>query len=652
MSQATSKIPLGPAKASEGQMTAREQALWIKKVQEEALKSLPQHKLYIGLWIRNDPPLPNDFHWGLYYHQDINGGMKYHIKGLGGGWIADHGRTGGVFKSQFLCVLIQIGSIPAEKEARFDQLARSYDGSINTTPGITCRTSSATAVIVPTTPPLTVSFSQLAADVRAFQQQLAELGIGHGDAVSIALPNNYEFVVAFLAAAAQRAIAAPLNPAYKQSEFEFYIDDLSSAVALVPRGAVARNEASVKAAGTFSAAVAEVYLDAASRTVVLDVKTKGKLATRSQPQQQQPLLTATPSDVALVLHTSGTTGRPKAVPLTHRNLTRTMANIQATYELSPSDRTYLVMPLFHVHGLLAGFLAPLAAGGSVIIPAKFSATTFWPDFVTHGANWYTAVPTIHQILLKNPAPPPQSLPAIRFIRSCSSALSPKTLADLEATYHAPVLEAYAMTEAAHQMCSNPLPSRGPHKPGTVGVGQGVEVRILGAYPDHSEQPDGSEGEISIRGDNVTSGYINNPKANAESFTPDGFFRTGDQGKKDPDGYVVITGRIKELINRGGEKISPIELDNTLTAIPGVAEAVSFGIPDELMGQIVGAAVVAKPGADITDAAVTAFVAQRLAKHKVPSRVWLLKEIPKTATGKVQRRKVAETLLARDSKAKL
>ncbi|RMZ87929.1 hypothetical protein DV736_g4843, partial [Chaetothyriales sp. CBS 134916] len=483
--------------------------------------------------------------------------------------------------------------------------------------------SSAPAVIVPSTPPLTVSFRQLAADVRAFQQRLAELGIGHGDAVSIALPNNYEFVVAFLAVAAQRAIAAPLNPAYKQSEFEFYIDDLSSAVALVPRGAVARAEASVKAADL------------------------GKLASRSP----QPLLTASPSDVALVLHTSGTTGRPKAVPLTHRNLTRTMDNIQATYDLSPADRTYLVMPLFHVHGLLAGFLAPLKSGGSVIIPPKFSATTFWTDFATHRANWYTAVPTIHQILLKNPAPHP--LPSIRFIRSCSSALSPKTLHDLEATYNAPVLEAYAMTEAAHQMCSNPLPSRGPHKPGTVGRGQGVEVRILAPHPDNTEQADGSEGEISIRGENVTSGYINNPKANAESFTPDGFFRTGDQGKKDADGYIIITGRIKELINRGGEKISPIELDNALTAMPGVAEAVSFGIPDELMGQIIGVAIVAKASsASITDKDVKSFVASRLAKHKVPSRVWLLKEIPKTATGKVQRRKVAETLLARDSKAKL
>ncbi|RMZ75047.1 hypothetical protein DV737_g5493, partial [Chaetothyriales sp. CBS 132003] len=506
--------------------------------------------------------------------------------------------------------------------------------------------SSAPAIIVPSNPPLTVSFRQLAADVGAFQRQLAQLGIGHGDAVSIALPNNYEFVVAFLAAAAQRAIAAPLNPAYKQSEFEFYIDDLSSAIALVPRGAVAQAEASVKAAGTYSAAVAECYLEPSSSSVVLDVKDKGKLAARSP----QPVLTASPSDVALVLHTSGTTGRPKAVPLTHRNLTRTMQNIQATYELSPADRTYLVMPLFHVHGLLAGFLAPLQSGGSVIIPPKFSATTFWTDFAAHRANWYTAVPTIHQILLKNPAPQP--IPNIRFIRSCSSALSPKTLRDLETTYKAPVLEAYAMTEAAHQMCSNPLPSRGPHKPGTVGLGQGVEVRILAAHPDNTVQADGSEGEICIRGENVTSGYINNAKANAESFTPDGFFRTGDQGKKDADGYVIITGRIKELINRGGEKISPIELDNTLTAMPGVAEAVSFGIPDELMGQIVGVAVVAKPGASITGKDVQSFVASRVAKHKMPGRVWLLKEIPKTATGKVQRRKVAEALLARDSKAKL
>jgi len=472
-------------------------------------------------------------------------------------------------------------------------------------------TSTDTAIIIPTKPDaLTISYKQLNHDILEFQRSLAKLGIGQGDAISIALPNTYEFIVAFLATSYQRAIAAPLNPAYKQEEFEFYIDDLSSSLALVPKGSYAKDGPAVRAARKYQAAIAECFLEGSR--VILDVKEKGKLALRAP----EKILQAEPDDTALVLHTSGTTGRPKAVPLTHRNLTRTMRNIQDTYELSPKDRTMLVMPLFHVHGLLCGFLAPLRSGGSVIVPGAFSARAFWEDFITHKANWWTAVPTIHQILLKNPPPSPR--PAIRFIRSCSSPLSPKTFHELESTYHAPVLEAYAMTEAAHQMTSNPLPHRGKRKPGSVGIGQGVEVKIL---DDHgNEVPQGTEAEICIRGENVTKGYLNNEKANKESFTAEGFFRTGDQGKKDQDGYVIITGRIKELINRGGEKISPIELDNVITGNPSVSEAVSFAIPSDLYGQEVGVAVVPKPGKSVTEKDIIDYVAGRTAKFKKPSRV--------------------------------
>jgi oxalate---CoA ligase len=278
----------------------------------------------------------------------------------------------------------------------------------------------------------------------------------------------------------------------------------------------------------------------------------------------------------------------------------------------------LVMPLFHVHGLLAGFLAPLLSGGSVIVPPKFSVFEFWDDFITHKANWYTAVPTIHQILLK--APPPQSKPKIRFIRSCSSPLSPTTFHQLEEAYNAPVLEAYAMTEAAHQMTSNPLPP-GKRMPGSVGIGQGVEVKILDQDGDEVKQ--GIEAEICIRGENVTKGYLNNPEANRSSFTKGGFFRTGDQGKKDKDGYVIITGRIKELINKGGEKISPIELDNVLARHPAVSEAVSFAIPDEMYGQDVGVAIVLKSGQKLSENELRKWVAEKLAKFKVPKKVWLL-----------------------------
>lgn len=467
------------------------------------------------------------------------------------------------------------------------------------------------AIIVPTKPsPFAVSYRDLTIQIRYFQRALTDLGIGHGDAVSIALPNTLEFIVSFLATASQTAIAAPLNPTYKESEFDFYIGDLSSALIIVPKGAVGKSEPSVRAARKHGSAIAECYLDGS--TVKIDLKEKGDLAARTPSR----LATAVPEDIALVLHTSGTTGRPKAVPLSHRNLTRTMKNVKETYDLTSQDRTMLVMPLFHVHGLLAGLLGPLFAGGSVIVPIMFSASHFWDDFITHQATWYTAVPTIHQILLKTPPPDPK--PKIRFIRSCSSALSPKTLHELEKVYGAPVLEAYAMTEAAHQMCSNPLPHRGKRKPGSVGIGQGVEVRILDG--DGRKVAYGTEAEICIRGENVTNGYLNNDKANEEAFTADGFFRTGDQGKQDQDGYVTITGRIKELINRGGEKISPIELDHILVTHPSVSEAVSFGIPSEMFGQEVGVAVVLKEGRPLTEREIVDFIGDKLASYKKPTRV--------------------------------
>ncbi|KAK4179895.1 hypothetical protein QBC36DRAFT_321471 [Triangularia setosa] len=504
--------------------------------------------------------------------------------------------------------------------------------------------SDAVALIVPSKPtPLVVTYKDLLVEVLSFQQKLAAIGITHGSSVSIATVNSYEFIVSFLAASWQRGIAAPLNPAYKQEEFEFYIEDIKSAVVLVPKGAYQKGAPAVKAAQKFNAAIAECYWDDQKKEVALDVKELGQLKGKGQ----QPLLKPQPEDIALVLHTSGTTSRPKVVPLSHRNLTRTMRNIQQTYQLTAADRTMLVMPLFHVHGLLCGLLAPLLAGGSMVVPTKFSATEFWQDFITHNANWYTAVPTIHQILLKHPTPNP--LPKIRFIRSCSSPLSPTVFHALEKTYSAPVLEAYAMTEAAHQMTSNPLPPA-KRKPGTVGIGQGVEVVILDDAG--HKVPQGTEGEISIRGENVTSGYLNNPEANKSAFTASGYFRTGDQGKLDEDGYVVITGRIKELINKGGEKISPIELDNVLTRNPAVSEAVSFAIPDEMYGQDIGVAIVLKPGQKLSDEDVKKWVGDKLAKFKIPKKVYFTDVMPKTATGKIQRRIVAETMQKKEGRAKL
>ncbi|KAI7906596.1 uncharacterized protein BX663DRAFT_497035 [Cokeromyces recurvatus] len=499
------------------------------------------------------------------------------------------------------------------------------------------------AIIIPQSAevPTKVTFSQFHDILYDFARKLAAQVpancLAPGRSISISYPNSFEFAVSFLAVNYMNLVASPLNFAYTEDEFNFYLEDAKSTVLIVPKGTEA-NSPAILAAKKQGVIVVEVFWNGNEMEVksLSEVSGDHRIIEKFEPKPDEP---------ALLLHTSGTTGRPKGVPLTHLNLLTSMKNIIGTYELSSQDCTLLVMPLFHVHGLVCGLLSTLLSGGTAVIPRKFSASHFWPDFKANQCNWYTAVPTIHQILLRNP---PQEVPKIRFIRSCSSSLAPATLQALEEQFKAPVLEAYAMTEASHQMTSNPLPHRGIHKPGSVGLGQGVEIAILDSEGNPTEI-----GEVCIRGKNVTHGYLNNPKATAESFTKDGFFRTGDQGRKDADGYLILTGRIKELINRGGEKISPIELDSVLLSHPKVAEAVTFGVPDEMYGQEVHAAVVMKEGSseDVkqVERDLQAFCATKLAKFKVPKRIYVTDLMPKTATGKIQRRKMVDVFFSPQAK---
>ncbi|PIA19138.1 acetyl-CoA synthetase-like protein [Coemansia reversa NRRL 1564] len=482
---------------------------------------------------------------------------------------------------------------------------------------------------------VTLAFADVQAQSERFRRQSAMLfgeALAPGTVVSSLLPNGLCCLLVFLGTALQRCVAAPLNPAMRQGEIEFYLQDAETRVLIVPAAATEDDEG-VRAARKLGVSVWSVSWepDSGIRLAAL-----GGAPVQPPPikptDEQSP--SARPEDVALLLHTSGTTGRPKAVPLSHANIAQSMANISATYRLTAEDRSFVVMPLFHVHGLIGATLAPLYAGGSIVVPPRFSATHFWHEFVAGAATWYSAVPTIHQILLRHGAP--ASIPTIRFIRSCSSALAPSVLAELEAAFQAPVLEAYAMTEAAHQMCSNPLPPA-VHKPGSVGLPQGVDLAIL----DDSDAPT-ALGEVCVRGANVTRGYLNNPEANAKSFTAAShWFRTGDQGYLDNDGYLVLTGRIKELINRGGEKISPLELDAVLLRCPGVAEAVSFAVADDMYGQEVNAAVVPHSGASVSEDHIQSFMKENVAAFKVPKRVFVAESLPRTATGKIQRRVVAE-----------
>jgi oxalate---CoA ligase len=343
-------------------------------------------------------------------------------------------------------------------------------------------------------------------------------------------------------------------------------------------------------------------------------------------------------DVALVLHTSGTTSRPKRVPLKHRNLAASVQHIAATYALTPEDVSLCVMPLFHVHGLVASTLGTLATGGTVVVPAKFNPLSFWRIARDQGATWYSAVPTIHQLLLarvETGAAKPAGAEKLRFIRSCSASLPPQVMQDLEAAFGAPVLEAYGMTEAAHQMASNPLPPRA-RKAGSVGPGTDVQISIRDTNGD-TVAP-GVAGEVCIKGPNVITGYENNPEANASAFFGE-WFRTGDQGYLDENGYLTLVGRLKEMINRGGEKISPREIDEVLLTHPAVAEAVCFGVSHKTWGEEVAAAVVLRDS--VTESDLLAYCKERLAEFKRPKQIHITETIPRTATGKIQRRIVAQ-----------
>jgi len=344
-------------------------------------------------------------------------------------------------------------------------------------------------------------------------------------------------------------------------------------------------------------------------------------------------------ETALVLHTSGSTGRPKRVPLSHANLSISAGNVARGYALSADDVAMCVMPLFHVHGLVASTLATLSTGGTVVVPTKFSPLSFWGFAHDVGATWYSAVPTIHQLLLarvRPGAPKPAGASKLRFIRSCSASLPPQVMHDLESAFGAPVLEAYGMTEAAHQMATNPLPPAA-HLPGSVGIGTDVKITIRNA--DGQVLPSGERGEVCIQGPNVITGYENNPEANATAFFEGTWFRTGDQGVLDENGYLMLTGRLKEMINRGGEKISPREIDEVLLAHPSVAEAVCFGTPHPTWGEEVAAAVQLKE--PVSEADLLAFCKERLADFKRPKKIHITEAIPRTATGKIQRRVVAQ-----------
>ncbi|MBF2066875.1 MAG: AMP-binding protein [Calothrix sp. C42_A2020_038] len=471
-----------------------------------------------------------------------------------------------------------------------------------------------------------VNYKQLRENVVELAEQLNSFGLGLGDRIAITIANSPEMITIFLATTIA-ATACPLNPKYKQEEFAFYYEDTQAkALIILPE------------------TIPDALAACTEAMKVITVKTRESGAlyfelTQDQQSWGREIAQASENDVAMILHTSGTTSRPKRVPIRHRNLIASARNFVNAYSLTASDKTLLVMPLFHIHGLVGCMLSTFASGGTVICPPGFNALEFWKLVETFKPTWYSAAPTMHQMVLSRAKRNLEIVQAnqFRFIRSSSAPLPAVVLEQIEATLNAPVIQSYSMTEAAHLMTTNPLPPK-TRKLKSVGYGFGVDVAIMDS--DGNLLPTGSLGEVVVKGANVIEGYENNPQANATAFV-NGWFRTGDQGFLDEDGYLSLTGRLKELINRGGEKISPLEVDDVLLRHPAVSEALAFAVPHKTLGEDIHAAVVLKSTTDEQE--LRFHCSQMLAEFKVPAKFHILEELPRGATGKLQRLNMATLL---------
>jgi oxalate---CoA ligase len=460
---------------------------------------------------------------------------------------------------------------------------------------------------------ISISYRELRQAVEAGAQRLTGAGVGPGDRVVVTAWTGIEATVGFLAILSAGATALPVSAALTPAELERHTRDLRPGYALVHEADRARS----------------AYEAMGVRVAGIDLARPAAGATAKDGSLPPPHDDA----IALILQTSGTTGGPKSVPLTQANLAASTATIAATYQLGPSDTAFCMMPLFHVHGLIGIALTTLASGGTVVMPSRVPMSAFWRLLAEHEITWVSAVPTV---LARIPGGP-QHEHRLRFIRSASAPLPPTLAARLEQDTGVPVVEAYGMTEATHQLASNPLPP-GVRVPGSVGAATGTEISIVD--PEWVHLPPGETGEVVARGASITYGYLDNPEANAASFR-DGWFRTGDLGQLSDAGYVRLVGRLKEMINRGGEKISPREVDEALLTHPGVVEAAAYGVPDEKYGEVVQAVVVAREG--VESKVLIEHCSGHLAPFKIPRVIHIVDSIPKGPTGKIQRNLLSQAL---------
>ena len=469
-----------------------------------------------------------------------------------------------------------------------------------------------------------LSYKDLKLFINKISKQLAGNGLSNKDRAAIVLPNGPYMASSFLAISSYMS-AAPLNPSYKSEEYEFYLKDLNPKIVLVEKNS---DNPVVDVAKKLKIELCEINPEKDGPSGIFNIY-------ENETEYSLP----DENDESLVLHTSGTTSRPKIVPLTNKNIFSSAENISKSLNLSESDHCLNIMPLFHIHGLIAILASSMKAGASVCASNGFNAIKFLDLAKSEKINWYSGVPTMHQTILLRARRNSEIAKELklRLIRSSSASLPPAVFKDLNDVFNCPVIEAYGMTEATHQMTSNPLPPK-QQKAGFVGLPAGPEVCIMNENGDVLKQ--GEEGEVCIKGENVTLGYDNNEEANKTSFT-NGWFRTGDQGYCDKEGYLKISGRLKEIINKGGEKISPLEVDNVLMDHPFIDQAVCFGYDDKMLGENIASAIIIKSGETCSENDVLEYAQEKLAKFKIPKKIFFVEEIPKGATGKLQRNVLAK-----------
>ena len=469
-----------------------------------------------------------------------------------------------------------------------------------------------------------ISYKNLKIFIDNISKQLSGNGITNKDRAAIVLPNGPTMATSFLGISSYMS-AAPLNPSYKSEEYEFYLKDLNPKILIVEKNS---KNPSIEIAKKLNIEICELKIHKDQPEGLFNLfENKSDY---SLPNE---------NDEALVLHTSGTTSRPKIVPLSNNNIYSSSENISKSLDLTDKDHCLNIMPLFHIHGLIAVLATSMKVGASICASSGFNALKFLDLAKSEKITWYSGVPTMHQAILlrANKSGDVAKKLNLRLIRSSSASLPPAVFKNLNEVFNCPVIEAYGMTEATHQMTSNPLPPK-QQKAGFVGLPAGPEVCIMDDNGNILKQ--GNVGEICIKGDNVTLGYENNDDANKTSFT-NGWFRTGDQGYFDNDGYLKISGRIKEIINKGGEKISPLEVDNILMDHPSIDQAVCFGYEDKMLGENIASAIIIKDGMECSENDVLNYAEKKLAKFKIPKKIFFVDEIPKGATGKLQRNVLAK-----------